>query len=86
VDLEYVNVRSQSLDASINSIEDMLATKSNSIDHMPIIRHSHDSIQISLRSNRLVDTKEALRKDDEVLAWNVVLLDRLSYDNFGCSL
>jgi hypothetical protein len=64
----------------------MLATKSNSIDDMSIVRHGHDRIKIFLRSNRLVDTEEEFRRDDEILTRNVVFLDCLSYDNFGCSL
>lgn len=63
----------------------MLAAKPHPIDHVPIIRHRHNWVCVSLCRDRLVDAKKDFCHDDEVRAWDVVLLDDLADDDFGCA-
>jgi hypothetical protein len=63
----------------------MLATESNSIDHVPIVRHRHNGVNIALCRDSLINSKKALCEYDEVLTRDVVLLDRFSYNDLGCA-
>lgn len=86
MNLEHIQIRAKSLDASIHSSEDMLPRQPNAIHHDPIV-NTHpgqlflirQSIQITWVWNPTV----AFRQDDDSLARDVVFLQSLGDNTLG---
>jgi hypothetical protein len=77
VNLEHIDVCAETLDASINGIEDVLARQTDTVDKVTFVtRGLPDGRELAL----IVDAVEALGHDDHTVAGNVELLQGLAND------
>jgi hypothetical protein len=80
VDLEHIDICAETLDALLDGIEDVLAAKTDLVDHLAIVyRHGCDTECGIL----LVHAEVALGEEDKFLARDVVLLDGFGDDLLG---
>lgn len=80
VDLQDIDVCTKALDALLNSVEDVLAAEADLVDHLAVVDgHRCDTERWVF----FVDTEVAFRKEDELVAGDVVLLDGFGDDLLG---
>lgn len=71
VNLEYIDVRAESLNASVHRVEDMLPRQTDAVDEGAVVAcRRRDRREVAL----VVDAEEALGQDDDAVAGDVVLL------------
>lgn len=80
VNLQDINVGTQSPHARIHSVEDMLAWQTHAVDPGAVV-NCNGPIMSYQRGFFLLHTEEAFGQDDDVGSRNVELLQRLA-DNF----
>jgi hypothetical protein len=83
VDLEDIDVRTQSLDALLHRIKDVLATQANLVHRFAVIDHGLGDWATEVR---LVDTKVAFGEEDDFLTRDIELLDSLANDALGLAV
>jgi hypothetical protein len=80
VNLQHINVGSQSLDTGVHSIEDMLARQTNAVDEVAAIAcRSSDRWEFAF----VVNTVETLCQDHDAVTWDVVLRQGFADDLLG---
>lgn len=80
MDLKDIDICAQTLDASIDGVEDMLARQSGAIDKWTVVgSRGRNGREVAL----VVDAEEALGENDHAVARNVVLLQGLSNNFLG---
>ena len=83
VDLEHIDIGTQTLDASVNGIEDVLARQTDSVDEVSFIACGFpDGREFAL----VIDPEIALGHDDHTVAGNVELLQGFTNDFFGATV
>ena len=77
MDLQHVDIGTQSLDAGVDGIEDVLARETNTVHKAAVVvRGGGDGRHLAF----IVNTEEALGEDDNTVTGDVVLLQSLSED------
>jgi hypothetical protein len=84
LDLENVDVRSQTFDARFHSIKNMFPRQANPIHHPSVIDGS--GIHGKLRFTASTRTKSAFRHEHDILPWDVVRLECFGDDFFGAAV
>lgn len=79
MNLQDVDVGAQSFHAGFNSVEDVLSTQADLIDHLPIVgtHGAHARLRIVCCHSEI-----AFREDDKLAARDIVLLDGFGDDFF----
>jgi hypothetical protein len=75
VDLQNIDIRSQSSNTFIDGIDDVLTAQAHLVQHITFV-FPIPTACYGLRG----DAKEAFGEDDEPFSWDLVLLDCLAYD------
>ena len=80
MDLQHIDVCTQSLHTGFYSIEDMLPAQPDLIDHLAVIgAHGADTRLAVVRCHAEV----AFGEKDEFAAWDVIFFDGFGDDAFG---
>ena len=83
MDLQHVDVGAQALDTGFDGVEDVLAGQADLVDHGAVVgAHLGDR---RLRAV-LLHAKVAFGEDDQLLARDAVLFDRLGDDFLGAAV
>lgn len=83
VDLQHIDIGTQSLNAGVDGIEDVLARQTNTVHKAAVVvGGGGDGRHLAF----VVDTVEALGEDDNTVAGDVVLLQGLSEDFLGLAV
>lgn len=77
VDLKHVYVCPQSLNALLYCIQDVLSAQSDLIDHIIVVGGDGGN---ALAGIRLVNTEVAFRENDDLVPWDIVLLEGFGDD------
>jgi len=80
MDLQDIDVGAQSLYTLLYCVEDVLTAQANLVDHFTVVLTNLSNTQARIF---FVDTKVAFGEDDDLVSWDVVLLQRLSDDSLG---
>jgi len=83
MDLEKIDIGAQSLNAVINSIDDMLAGETDTVNERAVVlAREPDWGLLAL----VVDAEVALGEEDDAVAGDVVLLQGFAEDFFGLAV
>lgn len=83
VNLQYINVCAQTLDAGIDSVENMLSRQAGAIDPRAVISsRGGNGREVPL----IIDTEEAFGQNDHAVARNIILLQSFSNNFLGFSM
>jgi hypothetical protein len=83
VNLEHIDVRAETLHASVNGIEDVLARQTDTVDKVTFVTCGlPNGWELAL----VVDTVEALGHDNHTVAGNVELLQGLANNFFRATV
>lgn len=83
MDLQHVDVCSQSLDTGINGVEDVFAGQANPVDEITVVNTgSRNGRKVTL----VVHTEVALGEDDNSVTGNRELLQGFSNDFLGAAV
>jgi len=80
MDLEDVDVRAQALHTLLHRIEDVLPAQANRVDSLAVVCRGQGDWTPEVR---FVDPEVAFREEDDLLAWDVVLLEGFADDALG---
>lgn len=80
MDLKHIDIRSQTLNTSVDSVEDVLARETDAVHKVAVVlARGRDGGKLAL----VVDAEEALGEDNDAIAGDGVFLEGFAEDLLG---